>query len=47
MFVSPLPRNLDEMKERVVTALSTIIGDKLQRACDDLDYRVPCDTRGA
>jgi hypothetical protein len=39
VFVQPLSRGLVEMKERVVAAVSTIIGDMLQRVCDKMDYR--------
>ena len=35
----PLSRNLVEMKERVLAAVSTIIGDVLERVCDEMDYR--------
>lgn len=38
MFVPPLSRNLVEMKERVVAAVSTTMGDMLQRVCDEMDY---------
>jgi hypothetical protein len=39
VFVPPLSRKLVEMKERVVAVVSTIIGDMLQRICDEMDYR--------
>jgi len=38
VFIPPLSRNLVEMKERVVAAVSTIIDDMLQRVCDEMDY---------
>jgi hypothetical protein len=49
VFLPPFLRNLEEMKENFVAALSTIKSDMLQKVWDDLDYRinVSFDTSGS
>jgi hypothetical protein len=39
VFVPSLPRNLQELKERIMAAMSTIITDIIQKVWDELDHR--------
>jgi hypothetical protein len=49
VFIPRLPRNLTEMRDGIMAAVSTINSDILQRVWDELDYRIDvcCVTRVA
>ena len=37
---TPLPENLEELKQRITTVLQTATQDMLQRAWEALEYRI-------
>jgi hypothetical protein len=39
VFTLSLPRNLEEIKECIVAAVSALDADMLQKVCDESDYR--------
>ncbi|GFV44120.1 uncharacterized protein TNCV_3572411 [Trichonephila clavipes] len=49
VFVRTLPRDLEEVKQRITAVLNSITGDMLSRVWQELDYRVDncCVTGGA
>jgi len=50
VFVQPLPRNREEIKEGIVSAMSNIDGGMIQRVCDEVESRIyvhPVTLRGA
>lgn len=40
MFVKPFPRNLEEVNEGIVSAMSNIDGGMIQRVWDEVDSRI-------
>jgi hypothetical protein len=40
VYVPPLPRDLPELRQRIVAAVDTIDVDMLQRVWQELDYRI-------
>ena len=40
VYVPPLPANLEEVKQRITTALQTATQDMLQRVLEELEYRI-------
>ena len=40
VFVPSLPANIEEMKQRITTALETVTEDMLQRVWYELEYRL-------
>ena len=40
VFVPPLPANIEEMKQRITSALETVTKDMIQRVWHELEYRL-------
>ena len=40
VFVSPLPANIEEMKQRITAALETVTKDMLLQVWHELEYRL-------
>ena len=40
VYVSPLPANVNELKQRITIALETVTQDMLHRVWEELDYRL-------
>jgi hypothetical protein len=40
MYVPPLPTILDELKNRIVTAVESVTNDMLERVWEEFKYRI-------
>ena len=40
VFVPPLPASLNELKQRITTAVASVDEDMLRSVCTELDYRI-------
>jgi hypothetical protein len=40
VFVTPLPVSLNELKQRITTAIASVDGDMLRSVWRELDYRI-------
>ena len=41
VYVPPLPAILEELRQRITTALQTVTQDMLQRVWEELEYQIP------